>query len=235
MNNNKGTNLVEKYDNPVIRSLIQLVPFGIGSGIDVLLMTKIKTIRDSRIKAFFDDLNEGEIELTEELIAQEDFLHSYFSTIRAVLRTRRKEKIKLFARLFKNSVIDNQVSDPDEYDDYLKILDDLSMKDIILLNEIKSFEERVDKDFKQANENFADPMNVLPEWHTSFLTIVEEKIGLDYEKLNIRIYRLESLGLFERTLEIASNNTTKVKNIDNTGRLTTLFYSFYELISGWTK
>ena len=37
--------LIEQYDNKIIRSLIQLVPFGIGSAIDTFLLETIDEIK----------------------------------------------------------------------------------------------------------------------------------------------------------------------------------------------
>ena len=50
--------ILGRYEKkPVIRGLIQLIPFGIGSGFDVALITKLNNIRNDRIKEFFDELS----------------------------------------------------------------------------------------------------------------------------------------------------------------------------------
>ena len=93
--------LATRYEhNPIIRALVQLIPFGFGSAADVALVTTIENIREERAHTFFDELASQDLILTEEQIENEDFLHSYFATTRAALNTRRREKIRLFARRF---------------------------------------------------------------------------------------------------------------------------------------
>ncbi len=99
--------LMNLYDQPVIRSLIQLIPCGVGSAFDFFIMNKIQDIRKERLRTFFDELGSGEIELTNNLIESEDFLHCYFATLRAALNTRRREKVRMFAGLLKSKVLSN--------------------------------------------------------------------------------------------------------------------------------
>ena len=78
--------LAEYYNNkPTIRSLLQIVP-GWGSA-DTLLQERANEIRSERMRTFFDELAAGKQELTDNLINSEDFLHSYFCTLKAALNT----------------------------------------------------------------------------------------------------------------------------------------------------
>ena len=72
---NVNDKLIALYDNHVVRALIQLVPFGIGSAIDVAASRTIDGMRLRRAQAFFDELSAGTIALTDDLIESEDFLH----------------------------------------------------------------------------------------------------------------------------------------------------------------
>ena len=91
-------------DNAVVRALVQLitehVPLGIGSALDAAITKRVENLREE----FFDELASGEVELTEEVIAQDDFLHAYFSTVRAAMAAHQTEKIRLFARMLLRSV-----------------------------------------------------------------------------------------------------------------------------------
>ena len=60
--------ILSRYNNKIVRSLIQLVPFGIGSAIDVYIKETIEKIKDDRLKTFFDQLERGEINLNDENI-----------------------------------------------------------------------------------------------------------------------------------------------------------------------
>lgn len=129
----------EQYSQkPVLRSLLQLLP-GWGSA-DELLQQRANELREERVRTFFDELAGLEHELTEELINSENFLHSYFSTMKAVIATRRHEKIKLLADLFKGSVILRQ-DDPDAFEEELNILDDMSFREIQILYVIEKHQK----------------------------------------------------------------------------------------------
>ena len=124
--------LLEKYEgNRVIRGLIQLVPLGIGGAIDVVLTKTLENIQEERAGAFFDELAAGNIVVDENLLKSEDFLHAYYATTKFALNSRRREKIKMFARLLKSSLTDKEISNIDEYEDFLKILDELSYRELI--------------------------------------------------------------------------------------------------------
>ena len=85
------SNFYEGYDNPYVKALVQLVPFWGVAG--ELIEEKIRIMRSERLKYFFDKLENEEVELTDELIENNEFLHSYFSTLNHVLKSRKKEKI----------------------------------------------------------------------------------------------------------------------------------------------
>lgn len=126
--------LANAYQHPGIKALIALItglPGGTFIGaIDAGLQATIERMRDERLRVFFDELSNGRIELTTDLIQNEDFLHRYFTTVNAALRSRRHEKVRLFARLLKSSA--DAAAAPhndDEYEELLKILDALSVDD----------------------------------------------------------------------------------------------------------
>ena len=148
--------LMNLYEQPESRSLIQLIPAGIGSALDVALINKIQEIRKDRLKSFFDELGTGEIELTKNLIESEDFLHCYFSTIKAAINTRIREKIKMFARLLKSSTLPNLIANTDEYEEHLKILDDLSFKELRILILLDKYESRYPKNEVENDWQRAD-------------------------------------------------------------------------------
>ena len=226
----KDDKLIEKYDNKAIRTLIQLVPFGIGSALDVAITETIEDIRIKRTQIFFDELSKGNIELTNEAINNEEFLHSYFSTRKAAANTYRKEKIETFARLFKNSIIENKVEETEEYEDYLKIVEQLSYKDMQLLIEVKNFEIAYpDKRAKEQNVGFVEPMDVLPNWHEEMFEIMA-RVNLSEPDFKLKLYRLQSMGLFERSIAV-KNEYSVIGNPDFVGRLTPIANKLFELIT----
>ena len=144
-NNKTETNIIGKFclayeKKPVLRALVQLLPR--GGSFDTLATHRAKEIADERLKAFFDELAEEKHELTEELIESEGFLHCYFSTVKAVINTQRREKIKMFARLLSEVISPKANVGADEYEDYLQILDELTYRELMVLNTLYKYESQ---------------------------------------------------------------------------------------------
>lgn len=143
MGKSKCQSFLERYEgNRVIRGLIQLIPGGFGSAADVALVRSLEKIKEERTREFFDELAKGNIVVDESLLESEDFLHCYFATAKYAFNSRRREKIKMFARLLKSSVTGNGLNDVDEYEDFLKILDELSYRELQALNILDEFSDR---------------------------------------------------------------------------------------------
>jgi CRISPR/Cas system CSM-associated protein Csm2 small subunit len=193
-NNNlpkKLENILERYNsNATIRSLIQLIPFGIGSAVDTAISVKINNIRKERIQVFFDELNNQNIHLSENELKDEDILHAYFSTIRTVLNTRRRKKIKLFGKLLSN-FFNNNINDIDLYEEYLNILDDLSVREFEVLLILHKYEKNIpikeDQNALQRASMFWD----------DFLEEVNKKIGIPIEEIPGFLTRLNRTGLYQ--------------------------------------
>ena len=115
--------LLQRYqDNHVLRALLQIVQLGIGAAADVYLIQTLKMIKNERLQTYFDELAAGHSIVDEDLLMSEDFLHSYALTTRLALNTRRREEIRMFARLLKNSVSASAQLNSDEYEEYATIL-----------------------------------------------------------------------------------------------------------------
>ncbi len=184
--------LAEAYDkNPILKALLSLVPGWSAS--DILMHARADEIRAARTRVFFDELAAGAVPLTEELVQTEDFLHCFTRTIKAVVETRRKEKIQLFGRLFNNSMSSGLVSDPEEFELLLSIVDELSCKEIAVLRAIEAYEQHY-----YENGRFAEQHRP----HEGKLqAIIEEHLGLipgqlpDTELLGI-VIRLNRTGCY---------------------------------------
>lgn len=126
--------LLKKYErNRVIRGLIQLVPYGVGGLVDVILVETLKKIQRERTATFFEELAQGDALIDEDLLKSEDFIQAFFLTAKYALNTRRREKIQLFARLLKNSITKNSIPNLDEFEEMAGILDQLEYREVIAL------------------------------------------------------------------------------------------------------
>lgn len=189
---NINLSLMEKYEkNPVLRGLMQLVPLGIGSVIDVALCTEIERIREERVKTFFDELERGNIALSIDLLESEDFLHCFFATSKAAFNTRRREKIEFFARLLKSTLVDGNYSCTDEFEDYLNILDDLSFRELMILIKLDKFE--TEYPFSEG-ENDLQRANRFWEMYCVELT---RDLAIPLDEINATLTRLNRSGCYE--------------------------------------
>lgn len=175
--------------NPVIRALIQLVP--IVSIADAALVTKIENIRTKRAKIFFDELGNGTVQLTQENIESEDFLHCYFSTLKAASNSHRREKISYFARLLTSSITLSEISTIDEYEEYLSILDDLSFRELDLLIVLSRYEKEY---FLQGDKN---PLQRANRFWDQFSSEVCSKFSISNGELDGMLARLNRTGLYK--------------------------------------
>lgn len=141
-----GENIVssgaEKYsDKPVLQALLQLIPG--WSSADTLLKARASEMHQERLFTFFDELENGDKELTQDLISTNEFLHAYFATVKAVWGTRRKEKIRQFARLLKSDLIREQSDENAEtFEEMLKVLDELGHREFTILLLLRDYEKQ---------------------------------------------------------------------------------------------
>ena len=114
--------------SPILRALVELIPY-VGGATDTFIVTKYQNIVEERTKALFNELEIHGAKLSDELINSNDFIHCYMLTARAAINTRRTEKIRLFARLLASSFSDMPPRDIEEFEELLKIVDELSFNE----------------------------------------------------------------------------------------------------------
>ncbi len=135
--------LVKRYEqSSVVRGLVQLIPLSIGSALDTAVLTRVQSIRADRAHAFFDELAKGKEQLRPELLENNEFLHCYFATVAAALRTQRTEKIQALARLLRSSTVSGKMVIVDEYEEFLSILSELSYRELSVLTVLHGYESR---------------------------------------------------------------------------------------------
>ncbi len=126
-------------DNRALRLMVQLLPY--GGLIDKNLAAFYIREKERRLKVFFDELNQGNINLTDAEIKNDDFLHKYFITARAVVDTHGDVKIRYFAHLLQNYNSPLLNRDLANYDDFLAILDELTFQEVKILLFIRKYIE----------------------------------------------------------------------------------------------
>lgn len=186
----KTENLLKHYQNPLIRALIQLIPYA-GGSIDTHMMGIVERIKVERKRAFFDELSRGEVELNEKLIESEDFLHCFFVSWEAGVKARRREKTSLFARLLKSAFTENHPRNVDEFEEFASILDDLSFEEWRVLTILDSY---------SSTPRNSDQNNLI--WSRTFWDdfreVVEKEMGIPQDEFTPFMNRLARTGLYDQ-------------------------------------
>jgi hypothetical protein len=183
--------LLARYEHqPVLRGLVQLIPFGIAAAIESALLAQLNRYREEQLQVFFDELGSGSVPLTEELTRSNDFLHCYFATLSAVLRSRRNEKIRFLARLLRGS-FHGRVSDVDEYEELIGLTDELSHRELVILAILSEHEK--------ANPIEEGENELQRAWRfwPGFVVDVNSRLGLDEPLLRALLVRLQRSGCYE--------------------------------------
>ena len=184
-------NLSINYSNkPVLRSLLQLIPN--WGAADELLQYRANEIKNERLATFFDELAEGKHELTAELIKTEDFLHCYFSTLRAALNTRQREKIRFLARLLDASFSPDIHTTTDEYEELLSVLESITLREFEVLFDLWSLEQQ----YPRSNQE-NDLENAWHYWE-KFKANSTTKYEISTEGFSAFMAKLERTGLYLR-------------------------------------
>ncbi|MCB9187336.1 MAG: hypothetical protein H6601_11420 [Flavobacteriales bacterium] len=207
--------LYETYENsPQIKALIQLLG-PIGSVPDTVLGTLVTKIRAERLRVFFDELNSGDVELTEDIIAQNDFLHAYFSTAEYVLKTRTDEKIKRFGIVLKSWY--SQKVDIDWFEDYAAIINELSDREFAILSVKYKYELAAEKnpDLSDANP-YKKTISYWEEFKDEILKQMDIEPN-DLDPMLIRVQRtgcyFKHIGYFDASMEQVGDTTELFKKL----------------------
>ncbi len=192
--------LAEQYnDKPVVKALVQLITPYVDA-LNTLLMTHLQSFRDKRIITFFDELATLDIELNPELLVSEEFLHCCFATLKAAINTYQKERIRNYANLLAAYIIGGNFNDVDEFEEYLKILEELSLKEINILNTLEAHEA---KHPLKEDENEGQRVN---RFWASFTETLVNELEIPKEEIDARLMRLTRTGCYDllRTYVVGS-------------------------------
>jgi len=168
-------------NNPIIRPLLQLIPCGIGAGVDSFLIITLNRMRQERAKIFFDEIINGNINPNNAYLKTDDFVHKYILTMRYVLNTNQKEKIIMFAKIFKNSLNkDSKIFNIDIFEDFIGILNELTFHEISALLLFETYDTvpeaidgneliRVNKFWNEFEERMENELNVPKSYVNNFM------------------------------------------------------------------
>lgn len=134
--------IINVKNNPAVKmtiiNLMKSIPILgdlLDNTIDIILSSFQQKKRDEFIDIILKKAN-----ITKVMVNDVDFIMEFAKTLEAVNKVTVNEKVKYFAYLFSNSYCINEKIETDEYDEYLRILEDLSLREIQYLCFLKEFE-----------------------------------------------------------------------------------------------
>jgi hypothetical protein len=154
------------------------------------VVSAIDRYRESRLRAFFDALATGELELTPSLMESDEFLHAYFSTLSAVQRALSADKVRTYARLLKGGVRREQLGD--RYDELLAILADLSDRELCCLTRLRELETSHDAGLEEPSNPNERAAAIWPE----FTRQIGVECGVDAVEVEAFMTRLMRTGTY---------------------------------------
>lgn len=183
-------------DNNAVRVLAEVASIatgGIYGAIDAGLVAIVSDFRESRVVAFFDEIASGELEITDDLIRSNDFLHAYFSTLNAAQRARTAQRAQLYARLLKGAVRSSELGDA--YAEHLDVLNSLSDRELCCLMKLQDLERSRAADLDAgiiASEGAA-----ASSYWGEFKDLVADECGVAAEELSPFLTRLMRTGAYQ--------------------------------------
>jgi len=188
-----NVNLLTKYENNrLIRPLLQLIPLGIGSGIDSFLMITLNKMRQKRVEIFFDKLSEGTICIHDDYLRSDEFVHKYMVTMKYVIDTQQKEKIEMFANIFKSSLdSEKRIFNLNVYEDFSGILNNLSYREICALEIFERFYNK-----KQIDEHENELQLIFKFWK-EFEEKMEIELGVSKNSVENYMIKISRTGCYQ--------------------------------------
>ncbi|MEX0649000.1 MAG: hypothetical protein WEA56_01480 [Balneolaceae bacterium] len=176
------------YENDKsIRGIIRFS--GLSEFFNHFVSDRVKEIRVKRSKTFFDQLQNYKIELTQEIIESEDFLHKFIISYKAAINSRQREKIRMFARIFNSSLEKNKIKEVNIFEDYLQILDELSYREIQTLIIYDSFfsipRKQSENDLKHIDKIWLD-----------FEKLASKELNIPEEEVNDYMQKISRTGCY---------------------------------------
>ena len=176
---------IEVYsEKTVLRAILCAIPY-IGSSLDVLLSSRGQKIFNDRIMFLLEQLREDMSSVEEDVIDQ-NFLESdeWFDLIvkafDSAIRTRDQEKIKLYSKILRNSVIQS-VREEHNPEDYLTVLTELTSSEVRVARVL----------YKQQNDKPTEDENELQWAKRKGWENLASECELDEKDLDFLLKRLE--------------------------------------------
>lgn len=204
----------------ILRGLICAIPY-IGSSIDVILSTEAQKIIQQRLNFLLEQLKRDISELKEkdidnDYLQSEEFFDLLIKTLESAAKTRHREKIKIYSKILRNSLIEKnrQKNDPEEY---LSALSELSLIEIEMVKTIYEYDKQ------------GDPSVDAILWRkNSGLDSVIKKFDDGTDDLDFYLKRIERTGLIKEIVGTILGYTGGVYQVTEGFKKMMVFINFEE-------
>jgi hypothetical protein len=222
---------LERYaGTPVVRAIAQAVavpvgpvPLPVGAFVDNFLLRRRDQLAQQRMREFLEELSKQSTTITPDRLEREDGLvHAIVVTVQAVARARRTEKIHMFAHMLANYDRVVAMGTEDDYEEMLRLLDDLSVREYQILLLLRDFEERA-KEEPLAEADAIDPEDAMFLRASEFwgdFRIAVERTGVPRHQVRGMLARLRRTGMYDSFM------VERFGNDGEKGRTTPLFDRF---------
>lgn len=198
----KFNNLTTKNIMAVFRTI---VPF--GDVIDTNINEIVNNFIKQKQEIFLDEILKNDIELCTVDVNDVEFIMNFKKTLDAVNRLSNNDKIKYFANLLRNGYMKKEKISNDEYEEFLRVLNDLSYREINYIFFLYDFENKNDKE----NKNY---------WY-NFMSEFEKNFQINrYESYEI-YKRIANTGIICEELKLESKTVTEKSNNEEYNELLT--------------
>lgn len=188
-----GSLAIQYSKNPAIKALLRLIPG--WSSADGLLQTHADEIKRERLRYFFDELAKGKIPLTEDLLQSDDFLHCYFKAAQAAVKSHRREKVEMFARMLCGSLESRRFSGIEQYEELVDVLDSMSLREFAALKLLRDFE------ITYAAKKYENDVERIRAYWPEFKEQACRSLGIESDEFDPFMERLQRTGLYTRNTD----------------------------------
>ena len=137
------------------------------------------------------DKNANDIKISPEIDKNEIIRRSFELT--QIISKTREEKLKYLAHLLQYSISEEEYISADEFDDYLKILDELSVREIQIICLLNDREEKYLQNEEYGESRFEYHLN----FSINFITKIKDKVNLKYDEISAIFHRISRTGCIE--------------------------------------
>lgn len=181
-------------DQAFLRAGINVIPF-VGGSIDILLSSSGQKFVIRRIENFINELDKqvrllGEDKINKEFLSTEQGFDIIIKAFGSASRTRQTQKLNLYARIVRSSLSWGIEFEEDEPEIYLRIVEELSVKELRVAKYLFEL-----KEIRRKNPEWIDPDVDRKDMKNDILWLSKKYPELNEDELVSSLVRLERTGL----------------------------------------